>query len=324
MANATISQLGVDNLTTDGSWDQDNALFMKEAMPEILNAFDENNIFKALHRTRSITKGKSAAFHATGQASARYHTPGTPVLGSNQIPQTEVIIKVDDLLLSDVFIYDLDDAKAHIDVRQEYTHQLGQSLADAYDQKLARVVALTARSSAIVSGGNGGSRIENASMASSATVLGDSLFTAAQTFDENKVPAPDRHAVLRPAQFYLMVKAKDYMNTDWGGAGSLAKATLPEVAGIALHKSNNIPSTNITAAVDGENNDYTGDFRTTVGLVFNRMAVGTVELRALTTQMTGSDFNVMYQGDLMLAKMAVGHGMLRPDCAIELASGVIV
>jgi hypothetical protein len=46
-----------------------------------------------------------------------------------------------------------------------------------------------------------------------------------------------------------------------------------------------------------------------------------VSLRDLTTQMTApnGDFNAVYQGTLALGKMACGHGILRPECAIEIA-----
>ena len=60
---------------------------------------------------RTIDHGKSAEFPRTWKANARYHDPGTPILGSNNIAINPVVISVDDLLISDVFIYDLEDAK---------------------------------------------------------------------------------------------------------------------------------------------------------------------------------------------------------------------
>lgn len=324
MTTATLSRLGVANNTSDGSWSQDNALFLKESLPEVLAEFDDVNVFKALHRTRSITKGKSAGFPALGGADARYHIPGTPVLGSNNIPRNEVIIKVDDLLLSDVVIDDLDDAKDNIDVRMEFSKQLGAALARSYDQKVARVIAKAARSGGIVSGRAGGSRIENAAAASDSSVLADLLYTAAENFDEKDVSEDDRFVAIRPAQFWSLVRNKDLQNRDYGGKGSYVDGDLPVVAGMTLVKTKHVPKTNIAAPLEGENNDYTGDFSKTVALAFNRMAAGTVELRALTMQMTGDDFNAMYQADMMIAKMAVGHGILRTDCAQEIATGALV
>jgi len=86
------------------------------------------------------------------------------------------------------------------------------------------------------------------------------------------------------------------------------------VAGIPVMMSNNVPQTNRSAA-SGENNAYNGDDSKTIGLVFHKSAVGTVKLMDMTTEISGSDYGIMYQGTLMVAKYALGHGILRPECA---------
>jgi len=42
----------------------------------------------------------------------------------------------------------------------------------------------------------------------------------------------------------------------------------------------------------------------------------------MKTEISGSDYNLMYQGTLMIAKYLLGHGVLRPECAatIKLAA----
>jgi hypothetical protein len=49
-----------------------------------------------------------------------------------------------------------------------------------------------------------------------------------------------------------------------------------------------------------------------------KQAIGTVKLMDLAVEQTTGDFNIMYQGTLMAAKYAMGHGVLRPDCAVEI------
>jgi hypothetical protein len=71
--------------------------------------------------------------------------------------------------------------------------------------------------------------------------------------------------------------------------------------------------------VAGEKNTYSGNFANTVALALQREAIGTVKLRDLSVQKSGADFNVMYQSTLMLGKYAMGHGILRPACAIEIS-----
>ena len=79
--------------------------------------------------------------------------------------------------------------------------------------------------------------------------------------------------------------------------------------------SNNVPQSNVGSEVSGTNNSYAGDDSKTIGLVFHKSAVGTVKLMDMTTEISGSDYGLMYQGTLMGAKYALGHGILRPEAA---------
>ena len=77
MANGDTSPSRVGQINSvGGSFDNDNALFLKKFSGEILQTFEESNVFKALHTVRTIENGKSAQFPVTGIASAAYHTPG--------------------------------------------------------------------------------------------------------------------------------------------------------------------------------------------------------------------------------------------------------
>lgn len=317
MANATRSNPGWVN-GAGGTYEQDNANFLKVFTGEVLTAFDENNLMKDLHKVRTINHGKSAQFVIMGKAAARYHVPGTPVLGSNVIKQGERTINIDDLLLADVFIYDLDDAKNHFDVRQEYSKQLGAALAREFDMKCMRVAVKAARSTGVIADDPGGTVLKNPAFATDGEVLAGGIFLCAQTWDEKDVMDMERSVVVRPAQYYLLAQTTKVINRDWGGAGVYADGKVLKVAGVQILKSNNVPTGVITAKA-GENNAYDGDFSDTVAVALQREAIGTVKLKDLAVQKSGADFNIMYQGDLMLAKYAMGHGMLRTACAIELS-----
>ncbi|MBU1046960.1 hypothetical protein KKH36_04265 [Patescibacteria group bacterium] len=317
MSNATLSRTGVIDTTTDGSWAQDNALFLKVFAGEVLTAFDETNVMMAMHRIRQITSGKSAQFPVMWKADAHYHTPGTPILGNSQIKHGEKTINIDDLLIADAVIYTLDELKNHYEVRAEYSKQLGAALARTLDKNTLQVVLLAARAAANLTGAYGGTQITNASAKTDGEVLAGLIFQAAQVFDEHDIPAEDRHAILKPAQYSLLAQTTKLLNKDWGGAGVYADGSIYRVAGIPLTKSNNLPSTNV-AANTGENNTYSGNFSTTAAAVFHADAIGTVKLQDVVTEMTSGDFKIMYQATLLVAKMAVGHGILRPECAIEI------
>ena len=319
MANATVSRLGLVN-NSGTNFDE---LFLKVFSGEVLTSFTRNNIFnEQLHSVRTIASGKSASFPVLGTATAAYHSVGTPLVGANQIKANEKIITIDDLLISQAFVAQIDELKNHYDVRATYADELGKALAKQYDINVAKVIANASRASTTLSGGNGGTVLTLASgNTNSAAVTGDELAAAiydiAQTFDERDIPTTDRFCVLPPAEYYKLAEtATRTVDTDFNpqGNGSFASGKIQQIAGIPVMMSNSVPQTN-RSAVTGENNTYSGDDSKTIGLVFHKSAVGTVKLMDMKTEISGSDYNLMYQGTLMIAKYLLGHGVLRPECA---------
>ena len=73
-------------------------------------------------------------------------------------------------------------------------------------------------------------------------------------------------------------------------------------------------------SVNGVNNDYGGasSFATSCGLVFQKEAAGVVEAIGPQVQVTNGDVSVMYQGDIILGRLAMGADYLNPACAVEL------
>ena len=319
MANATVSRLGLVN-NTGTNFDE---LFLKVFSGEVLTSFTRNNIFnEQLHSVRTIASGKSASFPVLGTATAAYHSVGTPLVGANQIKANEKIITIDDLLISQAFVAQIDELKNHYDVRATYADELGKALAKQYDINVAKVIANASRASTTLSGGNGGITAAMASgKTTSASVTGDDLagaiYDIAQTMDERDIPTTDRFCVLPPAEYYKLAEtATRTVDTDFNpqGNGSFASGKIQQIAGIPVMMSNSVPQTN-RSAVTGENNTYSGDDSKTIGLVFHKSAVGTVKLMDMKTEISGSDYNLMYQGTLMIAKYLLGHGVLRPECA---------
>jgi hypothetical protein len=359
MANGQTapSRVGFNDATSDGSFAQDNALFLKKFSGEILQTFEESNIFKPLHTIRTIESGKSAQFPVTGIASANYHTPGDNIAEAgagatylSDIRKSERVINIDKMLVASTFLANIDDVKNHYDIRSVYANELGKALAVRFDTALAKVFIAAARSSAVITGGKTGGVLDVSAnaMGTGADSLDDSdetdptgaelvaaLFTAAQKLDENDVPSDGRFCVLRPQEYYKLVTGADASNSfnlvsavnkDIGGVGSIASGTIPQIAGISIYKSNHIPNSNLSTTATGDglsDNDvfggngvgYNGDFSSTLGIVSHSAAVGTVKLLDLATE---SEYQIERQGTLFVAKYAMGHGVLRPECAIEL------
>lgn len=315
-----ITRIGqINNL--GGNYANDNALFLKVFAGEVLSAFDESHLMKGAFRERNIASGKSAQFVYTGKATARYFQPGERTDDNeSQIPLAEQTINIDDLLIAACKVYDLDEMKAHYEVRSEFSKQLGQALAREMDSKLARTAILAARSTNKIPSLPGGSVINaGATVATDGNVLASAIYSAAQLLDEKDVGVEGTTCYVRPAQYYSLVKNLNNINTDWGGSGSFSDGTILKIAGIPIVKYNRLPNNN-AAAVAGENNAYNGNFTTTQALIVNKEAIGTVKLMDLGMEQSGSDYHIVNQSTLFVAKYACGHGILRPECAVEITS----
>ena len=344
MADTTITPIGSINsnpssiaLTqgyNDGSTTGKYATYLKLFSGEMFKAYESACIAKGTVQNRTLRNGKSMQFIFTGRMTADYHTPGTPILGSGDPPVAEKTIIMDDLLISSAFIYDLDETLAHYSLRSEISKKIGHALAEAYDKKVFRTIAKAAREAHPVTAAPGpepgGSIIQLGSGNQySAQHLVDAFFEAASILDEKNVPREGRHAVLSPRQYYALVSQVDsnILNRDFGNTqGNLNSGDgLYEIAGISIKRSNNLPfmitgsgSGGAVARVNGENNDYSGDFTNSCGLIYMKDAAGVVEGIGPSVQTTGSDVKTMYQGDIIVGRMAMGVGTLNPACAIEL------
>jgi hypothetical protein len=340
------SRLGQINLANSV-----NELFLKQFAGEVLTTFETENVMMPLHTVRSISSGKSAQFPTTGIASATYHTPGESLMvtdnGGNpaaskylsRIRHAEVVISIDDMLVSSAFISNIDEAKNHYDVRSIYSTEIGRQLAYVADKNLIRCVIAGARATTDRFGNSDaaylGSALEYNAEATAGSALEAELvkpfFDAAQKMDEKGVPSTDRYAVVTPAFYYQLINVnKDVISRDYNpeGNGSKAGGYIVQVAGIRIMKSNNVPTTDESSAtnVHGnagvQNNVFGGtkgygevSFAKTKGIIFHKEAVGTVKLLDLGVE---SDYSIERQGTLMVAKYAMGHGILRNECCYEI------
>ena len=308
MANATVSRFGSDNGGSDKT-----ALFLKVFAGEVLTAFATANVTMARHLVRTIASGKSAQFPASWKGTAGYHTPGTELVGST-VAHSERVITLDDLLVADRFIASIDEAMNHFDVRSIYSRDIGMALADTFDKNVLQVMILAARSATTVTGGNGGTRLADSAIAT--TALEAACFDAAQALDEKDVPMNDRSLFLKPSEYYyLLQNSTKVINRDYNPLpnGGYATGELKQIAGLDIVKTNHMPSTDITTGPTA----YQGDFTTVVGVVTSPYAAGTVKLIDLSLE---QEYDIRRQGTLMLGKYAVGHGVIRPECAVELTS----
>jgi len=331
----STSRLGIAGDTSGVTdWASSNALFLKQFAGEVITAFETANIMMGLHTVRTISSGKSAQFPVIGTAEAKYHTPGNSVIEDEtraEIQHNERTIGIDDLLLSAAFVDSLEEAKNHYDYRSEYTRKLGYALAKKADQQLLSVVANAAEASVASPQAAGGASIEitagsaTADAAMTSAQLVTALFTAAARLDASDIPDQDRYVVFSPTLYYNLISngstgfgiSTSVANSDIGGSG-FGSGKVPMIAGFEIYKSNNLPTTNETDEAGVSSlNDYSHSASSNAlkGVAFHRSAVGTVKLKDLALE---TEYQVERQGSLMVAKYAMGHGILRPDASIIL------
>jgi hypothetical protein len=160
------------------------------------------------------------------------------------------------------------------------------------------------------------------------------VFKMAELMDSKNVPSQGRYALLPPAEYYKMIEENtDAINRDYNpeGNGSVASGEIVSVAGVRILKSNHIPQTDESAASNVHNdalinNDvfagagvgYGGyDFSETIGVGFQMEGLGTVKLLDLAME---SQYFMERLGTLLMAKYAMGHGVLREECCYSFSS----
>ena len=320
MSNANPSRLGQAGLSGDT-----NNLFLKVFSGEVMSTFNANTVMKEKTRIRSIQNGKSAQFPAIGKTTAAYHTAGAEILGNN-VEHGEKVITIDDMLIANTFIASIDEAKNHYDVRAEYSKQMGQALAQTYDRNLLSMAIKAARDPLGIGAGvagQGSASSENlGSLTPTTADIVTGIYDAAATLDTRNVPETERFVIVSPTVYYALVQNDKLINRDFGQNGSYSDGTIMRVAGMQIVKSNNMAVDHVTAVGSGFpdfNSKYAVDASDTSALVIQRQALGTVQLMDMATEM---EYDIRRQGTLAVSKMAVGHGVLRPECIIELRAAV--
>lgn len=276
----------------------------------------------------------------------------------SNMPHSEVTIAIDGVLTSSAFLADIDEAKNHYEVRSIYSTEIGRQLAYTADRNLIQTVIAGGRrhnsdrfGNPLADGGlqtYGGAVLNLADGAAAdneirvhgttttnvdptsctgAQIL-SAMALAAEVLDQKNVPSEGRYCLLPPSQYYkLVTEQNDALNRDYGneGNGSIASGVIVSAYGIRILKSNHVPTASgYSISTDpAVNNDvfgvadagYDANFTTTVGCIFQTEAVGTVKLLDLSME---SEYYMDRLGTLLMAKYAMGHGVLRAEACVEM------
>lgn len=242
MADANVSHLG--QIQGTGALD---ALWLTIFAGEVLTAFEIAVKLKDKVRTRSIKGAKSAQFPATYRVNTRYHTPGTEILGQD-VQANQVLVTLDDLVVSDTFIAEIEELKNQYEVRSIYANEHGRSQALFYDRVISDTLVASARNTTELFPGDGAGQtlVDNVAVSTSAdfTASGDDLISgvnaAKQVLDVKQVPVETMpvYALFKPAQWYLVANSDKNINRFYNdGDASLHRQSLRTVSDIQIIKS---------------------------------------------------------------------------------------
>lgn len=309
----------------------DRALFLTEFGGMVITSRDEVFDYDSLHWVKNITQGKSDTFPIIGRKrDAAEHEPGELIVGGKVI-HDEIGVDLDKMIYDSVFIPEIDELMAHYELRGPYAHQLGQSLGSLQAKRVAIMHILASRtywSGASTTGVPDGqvapTYFYHANMATSAGQIEEAAWKAKQYLLENDISGENPVMKLRHQQYLLAARhfglvsdaglaAAAVQQRAEAGSGDRRTGTVGLMVGFGIDGTNHIPSTAITNGLA----KYQGDFTTTVGHISSRMAVGTLRRRGMRLVIKDQEERL---GTIIIASEFNGHGVLRPECAIELAS----
>lgn len=292
---------------------------------EVLAAFDLQVLTIDKHEVKSISGGlKSAQFPKTWKAASEYHTPGVELLGTD-IDTTEVVVTVDDILVSHVALSDLDSMLTHFETRSKFASAMGYELSKVFDKNVFRQIILSARAAAdgVFPGGN---VITDASLTTTGTIDGKAWIDAIRQANEDlfakDVPESEPRYMAVPKRVFNGIKyAVDangqylVLNRDFGtqAGGVAGRGEVLDIDGVAVYASRNMPTIDETA-VGTVYTKYRANYSTTSAVMWTPMAVATVKVMDIGFE---NARDARRLEDFMVAKMLVGHGKLRSECAVE-------
>ena len=307
--------------------------FLKVFAGEVLTAFTRRSVTVGKVQTRTIKNGKSASFPVMGRTKGYYLAVGENLDDKRKdIKHSEKVIVIDGLLVSDVLIADLWEAMNHYDVRAEYTAQMGEALAlstdGAHFAECAIMCNVTGASAENIEGLGKPSIVEVAASVDeeNSAELGNSIILALTKmrakFTHNYVPPNERYVFTTPEVYSAILFALSPVAANWPALIDLETGNIRNVVGFEI-----IEVPHLTIGGSGDDHEAANQkhaFPTTGAvtdvnvraLVWHKSAIGHLKLRDMAIE-RGRRIN--YQGDQIVAKMAVGHGGLRPE-----ACGAIV
>ena len=321
----TVAKPGLDQAA--GAEAGDIKLFLKLFAGETLAAYARTSKTAGKHLEISIKGGKSAQFPVMGRGAAKFLKPGQELTGQ-EFAHTEKVIAIDGLLTADVFVSDLYEALSQDAFRSMYSTQLGESLAIAKDQHvLAEIAKLVAADKENLPGLGKPTKLEmaeGATLEEFGSAFVDHMLSIAAELDAKYVPSSERYGYITPTTKAKLIKFLSTSGKDFAGTAYLSQWGDITIAGIPLTVVPHMHDSGIDFAdsMNAEGHKFPVAMAgKTLALVAHKGAVGTVNLMSMAFETQRYSTR---QATHLVAKMATGHGGLRPEAAAAVVSSAAV
>lgn len=334
------------------------SLYLKLFAGEVLSMFRSQCLSLETTRVHTLKGGSSYKFPMMGMShSAKYHKAGE-LIEAGGVNHVDRIVTVDDVAAAAVFVSEHDMDLNHYDVRGHYARELAYELASMIDKNVFRIIAKAAfitnsiEAEAHFGAGNvladetftkninlretdGAGR-----MMTRGQQLVDAIYRARTEFKKQHVqgipvcvlPPQDYEALTNAAQdlgnmTWLNAQFTAQEGTDNAGPTGTGETGL-RIAGIKIIESNNLPTQDESAGLigqpeplsvaeggSGRTDAYRADYTGLIGLIYTKDCAATVKVRNIETKHVDASLRL---GEHIIAKMFVGHNILRPACAIAI------
>lgn len=319
---------------------------------EVLAQFNQSN--KLLAATKSKTVGGGALswqFPVINVGVGKYFTSGDNLIttsgyadANDSMRGTAKTIYADKMLTASAMVNNLEKVLEAFDSRGDYSRQLGAALGTIMDQNIMNVLTqatTTNRAGTAIGFGTASTdNIQQDTADTDGAALVASLYDAQARLSARSVPEEDRFCAIHPLQAKLLFANATAVSggLEWGNSffsPAAATGRIPMIAGFQMIVTNSIRSAFTTGTINqqgsiglGTNtNDYsvatdpwsgsTLSVPELMAVCFHSGAVGTVKVQDLVVE---TEKKLEYLASLVVASLAVGHGVLRPDAAIAIAA----
>lgn len=322
-----------------------NKLWLPLWSGEVINAYDQYNVFEGLVMQKNLTGGQSWEFPVTGVVALKAAWAAGEELYGGDASSTTFKVNLDPRPMAAHFTSDnIDRLITQWDYVSELGAQCGKTLANARDKQIISTI-LAATALPALSGDPRGSlvmpapQVVSANAASAATPTeARAVLTAIEnyciTMQENDYPVNSPICAVTPKVWHLIralgvptgtitnnvISPTEPLftgNPTMGGQGQPMSAGMNtmteylEWCGVKIIKTNHLPTTNLAAAPIGaaKYNLDAADIKLH-GLIFQKEAIGSIKLIQMQTKVWE---DVPRNSTLTFAMTMNGTGILRPE-----------